>query len=210
MERYSDACAHPRTAGIAHSPGQGDKGVCLSPQATTLAAQIHARQRQIRRRDRQLQRAPHRLPRNRLAQVCQLISPGAPGHRARAVHHADFQLRQSRRAFRRGEAHLHDYNRPRPRLLAIHLDGIFQAEDQRGGSRLVGNAPQGESHRLRELGGEPRHRGGNSRPPRRQTPGVAPATRPHRLHRDTQCGSADGSPHHCHPKHDEGAWKTGA
>ena len=44
-------------------------------------------------------------------------------------------------------------HRPRPRLLAIHLDGVFQTENQRGRGRFVGHASQGEPHRLRELRG---------------------------------------------------------
>ena len=36
----------------------------------------------------------------------------------------------------------------RPGLLAIHFYGVFQAKDQSGRSGFVGNASQGEPHRL--------------------------------------------------------------
>jgi adenylosuccinate lyase len=52
----------------------------------------------------------------------------------------------------------HHPDRCRPRYLAIHFDGLFQAEDQGRRDWFVDHAAQGQPHRLRELGRQSRYR----------------------------------------------------
>ena len=74
-------------------------------------------------------------------------------------------------------------DRPLPRHVDVHLDGIFQTTDQGGRSRFERHAPQSQPHRLRECRGEFRHRQRRLRTPRVETPRFAPATRPDRFDR---------------------------
>ena len=98
--------------------------------------------------------------------------------------------------FAHPDAHRHDPARLLPRHVGLHLDRLLRAEDGRGRDRIVGDAAQGQSDRLRELRGQPRYRERAVRASGGQAAGLAMAARSDGQHGDTRDGhgvrSSDG------------------
>ena len=89
---------------------------------------------------------------------------------------------------RRGRPREHRADRPRPRHLGLRVARLFPAEDARRRGRLVDDAAQGQSDRLRELRRQPRARQRAASPSRGEAADLALAARPHRLDGAAQHG----------------------
>ena len=85
-------------------------------------------------------------------------------------------------------ARQHGADRPRPRPLGLRLARLFPAADERRRGRLVDDAAQGQSDRLREFGRQSRPRQRAAAPPGGEAADLALAARPHRFDGAAQHG----------------------
>ena len=108
--------------------------------------------------------------------------------RIQSVHDADRAARLHRRAVRRDRAHQHRADRPRPRPLGLRVARLLPAADAGGRGRVVDDAAQGQSDRLREFRGQPRSRQRAAAAHGGQAAGLALPARSHRLDGAAQHG----------------------
>ena len=152
--RGADALAHARPAGDADHARQGDGQRLRAARAPDRRHRARAAQRQGERRRRQLQRARRRLSRRRMG-----APRGQGGHGARPrvqpVHDADRAARLHGGAVRRHRARQHGADRSRSRRLGLHRARLLPAARDGRRGRLVDDAAQGQSDRLREFRGQP-------------------------------------------------------
>ena len=152
--------------------------------APALAASPPGIPRQAQRRGRQFQRAStSRIPRSTGSRIRRISSSGfglAWNPLTTQIESHDFIAE----LFGVADAHRHDPARLLPRHVELHLDRLLRAEGGRGRDRLLGDAAQGQSDRLRELRGQPRDRQRAVRSSGGQAAGLAMAARSDGQHGD--------------------------
>ena len=141
--------------------------------------------RQDQRRGGQLQCASRRLSAGGLAAPRPALRRIA-GADLESVHDADRAARLDGRVLRCAGAPQHSAHRSVPRHVGLHLDRLFPAARGRRRSRLLDDAAQGESDRLRERRRQPRSVERIAALPRRQVAGLALAARPDGFDRAAQ------------------------
>ncbi len=160
--RYADLPMLARTHGQPASP------TTIGKEVANFVARIrraHRRDwsqrrdsRQVERRGRQLQRASSSAASDTRLAGDQSRLRRIAGPRAQPVHDADRAARLDRRVLRCCRRDRHGAHRPVPRLLGLHLARFLPAAAECERSRLVDDAAQGESDRLRECRRQSRRR----------------------------------------------------
>ena len=184
----ADALAHARPARDADHARQGDRQRLRAPRAPDRRDRARAAQGQDQRRGRQLQRARRRVSGRRL---------GAPCRASRRRVWASSSIRTRRRSSRTTAWPSCSTRSRAPTPILIDLDrdvwgyislGYFRQKREGGRSRLVDDAAQGQSDRLRELRRQPRPRQRAAAAPRGKAADLALAARPHRFDGAAQHG----------------------
>mmetsp|Transcript_25380 Transcript_25380/g.76219 ORF Transcript_25380/g.76219 Transcript_25380/m.76219 type:complete len:402 (-) Transcript_25380:33-1238(-) len=194
LARRRYARAHARPGRVAHAPRQGVRGLREPPRGLRGRPRGLRARREVRGRDGRLQRAPRGLPRRRLAGLRGRLRGRGVGRPIDApeAHDADRALRRSGGLLPRALPRERRRPGPRARLLAVRVTGLLRPEAQGGRGGLVGHAPQGEPHRLRELRGQPGRGERVPRAPRGQAARVAAPAGPLGLHGAADRGRAPG------------------